>query len=92
MYQHLSELIVRVADLVEAEGRVLRAQVARVSAGIALRTVAAAVLLVGLMLVMTALWIGVEKQAGAAWASLATGALALAISGGLFWVGGKVGV
>jgi hypothetical protein len=91
MYQQLSELIVRVADLVEAEGRVLRGQVAKLSVGLALRLVGAMVLLVGLVLVMAALWIGVEQHAGAAWASLATGALALAIAGGLFWVAGKAG-
>lgn len=91
MYRHVSELIVRVADLVEAEGRELRTQVAKLGVGMALRWVAAMVLLVGLVLVMAALWIGVAQQAGPAWASLATGALALVIAGGLFWMAGKVG-
>lgn len=91
MYRHLSELIIRVAELIEAEGRVLRTHITKLGVSMAVRWVAAMVMLGGLGLMLAALWIGVAQQAGPAWASLAAGAAALATAAGLFWIAGKVG-
>lgn len=92
MYRHLSELVVRVFDLAEAEGRVLRAQLSKIGIGLAIRWVAGVVLLVGLVMIGVALWLGVAEVAGPAWASLATGVLGVSMALALFWIAGRVGV
>lgn len=86
----MTQLIVRIAELCEAEGRVLRAMTVRVALGIALILVAAAAVLAGLTLVLGALYIAVQAQAGAAIGALVTGTLALGIGGALAWLGRRI--
>jgi hypothetical protein len=85
VFKQLSELTVRVFDLVEAEGRVLRKVLARLGLGLSLTIVAAALVLVGVVLVLAAVWIGVDEKAGHAWASLVSGLLCLVIAAGMLW-------
>lgn len=86
MYSHLSQFVVKVANLAEAEGRELRRHTGRLSIGFALALAAAGVLFVGAALVLAGVWLGVAIGAGAgpAWASVITGLIALALAGGGF--------
>jgi hypothetical protein len=87
----MTELIVRVADLCEAEGRVFRAMTVRLALGVAIILVAAAALAAGVALLLGAVYIMVVGQAGAALAAVATGLLALGIGGTLAWLGRRIG-
>ncbi|HVU63135.1 MAG TPA: hypothetical protein VHC70_04115 [Phycisphaerales bacterium] len=86
MYRHLSQFVVKVANLAEAEGRELRRHAGKLSIGFALGLAAAGMLLVGSMLILAGIWLGLAHGAGAgpAWASVITGLLALALAGGGF--------
>lgn len=90
MYRRMSELIVRVADLCEAEGRLLRTVVARVGLGISLMVVAALLLAAGAGLVLTAVWLISDQSLGPAWASAITGVITLTLAGGLLAAAKKV--
>lgn len=83
MYKHISELIVRVADLAEAEGRLLRKVVAKMGLSLSLTMAAAALVLVGCVLLLAALWLAVEKPLGSALASVISGVVALLLAGGM---------
>jgi hypothetical protein len=87
----MTDLIVRVADLCEAEGRVLRAMTIRVALGIAIILVAAASLAIGVALLLGAVYIAVEVKAGAAIAAAVTGLLAIGVGGTLAWLGRRIG-
>lgn len=89
--QSISEWIVRVADLGEAEGRVLRAMTVRVALGIAVIAVGALALAAGVGLVLAAVYLGTAAYAGAAVGAVVTGLLSLAIGGGLAWLGRRIG-
>jgi hypothetical protein len=88
MYKHLSQFVVKVADLAEAEGRELRKIVARMGMGFALALAGSAVLVVGLVLILASVWLGLHHgmDASPAVASMVTGVLALAVAGGAFYV------
>lgn len=87
----ITKLIVRIADLAEAEGRVLRAMVMRSAMGIGILLVAAAVVIAGLCLLLGSVFIFTSENAGRPAAAAVTGILALAIGGGLAWLGQRIG-
>ena len=82
MMKHVSELLVKTANLAEAEGRQLRSAVGRLGIGLSFSLVAALLLLGGTSLVLAALWIGLNSSIGPAWSSAITGALAVALGMG----------
>lgn len=86
MYKHISELIVRVADLAEAEGRLLRKVVAKMGLSLSLTMAAAALVLVGCVMLLSALWLAVEKPLGPALASVISGVVALLLAGGMLLI------
>jgi protein-S-isoprenylcysteine O-methyltransferase Ste14 len=87
----LTELIVRIADLLEAEGRAARRAIERLGMGLSLTVVAAVLVLVGCLLVLTGLWLGLGNTGmGEAGASAITGVLTLGVAGGLFWWASKL--
>jgi hypothetical protein len=90
MYKHISELIVRVADLVEAEGRLLRKVVARMGLSLSLTMAAAALVLVGGVLLLAALWLAVAKPLGPALASVVSGIAALLLALGLLLIAARL--
>jgi hypothetical protein len=88
MYRHLSQFVVKVADLAEAEGRELRRHVGRLTIAFSLGLAAAGMLLGGALLLLLALWLGLTHglEVGHAWASAITGIVALGLAGGGFAV------
>ncbi len=82
MFRHVSQLVVRIADLAEAEGRELRKVVHRVGLSFAVMIVAAGLLLVGSALLVAALWQALDAPLGRAGASAVTGVVALAMAAG----------
>lgn len=94
VYRHLSELIVRVFDLVEAEGRSLRVAITELSAklgtGLSFTVAGVVAILLGAGFVMAALWIGLYQHVGPAWASFAAGFGMLGTGAGMLWWAKKV--
>lgn len=88
--QTLTELIVRVADLAEAEGRSLRTVTVRMALGVSLIIIAAGAVMAGIALVLGAIYIVTADRAGPAAGTAATGVLALGIGGLLAWLGRKM--
>ncbi len=97
----VSELIVRVTDLVEAEGRSIRAvirsegrelreRVSRFSLGLIFLAGAAVLVLMGAALCVATVYAALEPSFGVAGALLAAGVFALACGGVLIWVFTKV--
>jgi hypothetical protein len=86
MYRHLSQFVVKVANLAEAEGRELRRHVGRITLAFALAMAAAGMLLCGSLLLLLGVWLGLAHGAGMshALASVITGILALGLAGGGF--------
>ncbi len=82
MMKHVSELLVKTANLAEAEGRELRRAVGRLGIGFSFSIVAGLLLLVGSSLVLAALWLGLNTSMGPAWASAITGAVAAGLGFG----------
>lgn len=85
--QTITQLIVRIADLAEAEGRVLRAMTIRVALGIAIIMVAAGAAIAGVGLVLGAIYMVTASWAGPAVGASVVGVLALGIGGLLAWLG-----
>lgn len=79
MLTHLAELVVRVADLMEAEGRDLRRVVGRIGVGMSFSLLASGLLLGGCSLLLAGLWIMLEHRIGAGSASALTGVLAIGL-------------
>lgn len=76
----------RIADLLEAEGRAARRAIEKLGMGLSLVVVASALVLLGSLLVLTGIWLGLGETAlGQAGASAITGVLTLGVAGGLFW-------
>lgn len=86
----ITEILVRTADLAEAEGRVLRAMTIRVALGVSVIVVATAAMGGGLALLLASLYIFVADRAGSAPGALVAGVVALAIGGTLAWVGRRI--
>lgn len=89
MLKVLSEFVIRIADLAEAEGRQLRDSFSAIAAGAAMLTTAALVSVIGLGLLVYAMFEAMEDSMGPAPAALVTGLITLGISGGLGFVGWK---
>lgn len=86
----LTELIVRAADLAEAEGRILRLMVARTALSVAVTVVAGGTVLAGLVLVLGSVYLATADHVGPAGGAAITGGLALAAGGGLAWLGQRM--
>lgn len=86
----IPQLIVRIADLAEAEGRSLRAVAIRLTLGVCTIIVAAAAALVGVMLLLGSVYIATADRAGAAAGALAAALLSLTIGGLLAWLGRRI--
>jgi hypothetical protein len=92
MYRHLSQFVVKIANLAEAEGRELRQHVHRLTIGFALGMASAGMLLGGAVLVLLGIWLGLAGTTiGQAWASVITGVLALGLAAGGFAIVVKMG-
>ena len=87
MLKVLSEFVIKVVDLAEAEGRQLRTIVVSIGVGLAMVLTAALVCVVGLALLVFALYKAFETPFGPAWAACLSGAIALAIAGLLGFIG-----
>lgn len=87
--QKITELVVRIADLLEAEGRLLRATTMRLATGIVLLIIAACTAAVGLIFIIAAVFIAVAERAGTAAGAATTGLLALGLGGLLAWLARK---
>jgi len=75
-------MLVRVADLIEAEGRSLRGGAFRLSCGVAMIVVATASIIAGLALGLWGMYLAIAAQAGPPVGAALVGAVAL-IAGGL---------
>jgi hypothetical protein len=89
--QTLTELIVRVADLAEAEGRTLRAATVRLALGLGILIVAVGVVTAGVVLLLGAIYIVTAARFGPAAGAAVTGGIALALGGLLAWIGHRTG-
>lgn len=87
----VTEMIVRIADLAEAEGRTLRAMAVRVALGVSIIIVAAGAVLAGVALILSAVFIMTADRTGPAAGAALTGLLALCIGGVLIWLGRRMG-
>lgn len=85
--KRITDLIVRVADLAEAEGRTLRAMVAQTALGLAWIAVGGVVVLIGLVLVLAAVYLAAADGMGPAGGAVVAGAVGLMVGGGLAWLG-----
>lgn len=82
----IAAFLVAAADLLEAEGRALRAGVARTAAGLAFVALAALVALAGFVLLVIALYLALAPQLGQAGAAACAGGGCLIIAGVLAWM------
>jgi hypothetical protein len=94
MFSHLSELVVRTADLLESEGRLLRRQLPALGMGAGLLVVASLMTVAGGVLLLAAVWLGISRGMGEPYgpavASLVTGLLALGMAVGAFFGAAKL--
>lgn len=80
----------RVADLLEAEGRLARRAIERLGLSLSLIVVAAVLALAGCVLVLGGVLIGLERQIGPAGAAAITGAVTLLVAGGIFFYASRM--
>lgn len=85
-FKWLREFIVSVANLLEAEGRALRASIIRLSVGIAGVLVAAAIVLGAAGLLVAAFVVALTAIMATAWALLIAGVILLLVAGGVGWL------
>lgn len=85
-----TELLIRAADLAEAEGRVLRRMMVRVAVTCAFVLAAALTGVGGLALVLASLYQWVAWYYGGAAGALAAGAAALVVGGLLAWMSRRI--
>ena len=83
LFKHLSEFIVRVASLAEAEGRQLRAIVTRIGVGFATLVAAALLVVMGIGAMALAMYAGLREGMHPGWAALLTGIATLSVAGGV---------
>lgn len=81
----MTEYIIALVDLLEAEGRVLRSTVMRTGVGLACLAVAALLTFAGLGLCLWAAYQGLAAQVGPASAALVIGVLTLLLAGLMAW-------
>ena len=82
----MTEYIIALTDLFEAEGRLLRRNVVRAGAGLAALLVAALLGFVGLAFCLWAAYQGLVIQLGALEAALAVGVVMLLLAGLMTWI------
>jgi hypothetical protein len=80
----LSHFIVKVADLVEAEGRTLRASVARLVMASSVALAASVVLAAGVCVVAWAIFLALDRQLGTPGAAAIAGGTLLGVAAMLF--------
>lgn len=80
----------RIADLLEAEGRVLRKTAARFGLSVSLFLIAAALVQLGAIGLLAGAWLGLRAELGAAWASAITGAASVLLAAVLIWIGARI--
>ena len=83
MFKHLSEFIVKVANLAEAEGRQLRAIVTRMGVGFAMLVAAALLVVMGIGAMALAMYAGLREGMHPGWAGLLTGITTLGVAAGV---------
>jgi hypothetical protein len=81
----LAELIIALLELLEAEARTLRSGVLRLGLSLALLGTAGTLMLVGVGLILRALYLYLEIVLTPPTAALITGVVTLLVSGGLLW-------
>ncbi|MFO0827324.1 MAG: hypothetical protein U0572_04170 [Phycisphaerales bacterium] len=86
----MTEFIVRVADLAEAEGRLLRATTVRVAGGVALIVLASILFAAGAGLLLASLYVVVAHAGGAALGAATTGLVAVLLGGVVTWLGRRM--
>ena len=84
--QRLADLVIALVDLLEAEGRVLRQQTARVAGAMVFIALAGLLALGGVGLCLWGLYGHLAAAAGPANAALLTGAAALLAAGAGLWI------
>lgn len=89
MLRSISEYIVRVTDLLEAEGRRLRAGAMQVGVALALVLGAVALGVLAFALVMFAIHTGLTPVIGQAWSAVIVAALCVLGAGGFAWAAKK---
>ena len=81
----LAELIIALLELLEAEARVLRSGSFRLGLSLALLGTAGILMLVGIWLILRALYLYLAIVLSPPTATLITGVVTLLVSGGLVW-------
>jgi hypothetical protein len=81
----LAELIIALLELLEAEARALRSGALRFALSLALLGTAGTLILVGVGLLLRALYLYLAISLSAPTATLITGVATLLVSGGLVW-------
>lgn len=81
----LVEVVLGLVDVLEAEGRALRAGLARLVSALLLLAVAGAVLLCAAMVLLWAAYLWLSGVVAPAPAALLVGLLALLLAGGMWW-------
>lgn len=90
MFKHVSELVVRVTDLVEAEGRTLRRLLPRLWMGLAFTLIGGGMILLGSLCVVYGVFHGLEHAIGRAWAAVVTGLILLLSAAGFLAVAARL--
>ena len=90
MVETVTELAVRVADLVEAEGRQLRHIAIRVGIALGAIVLASILALAGFVLLLIGIFIWLQGPLGDGGAAFVTGLLTLLVAGGAVWIGMKL--
>ena len=84
------ELVIALADLLEAEGRSLRRAAARLGGSMVLFAVAGLLAVAGLCLCLWGIYQYLAVSLGAVSAALLTGIASLAVAGGVLWIGQRI--
>jgi multisubunit Na+/H+ antiporter MnhG subunit len=82
----LTEYVIGLLELMEAEGRALRRAVVRTGMGLGLLLVAVGLILTGLGFLMAATYMALAVWLGAPWAAFAVGVAALLLAVLLVWL------
>lgn len=78
------------AELAEAEGRVARQAIGRLGLGLVLTLAGAILLVLAMVAVLAAIWLGMAQSIGYAWASAVAGVTGLLAAGAALYVGWKL--
>ncbi len=89
--QAVTELIVRAAELVEAEGRVLRLLTLRVAVAVGLILLGVASSAAGLVLLLAAIYLAVAERSSPAAGAAVAGGVAIVLGAAVIWKGRRVG-